>query len=210
MKKIISVGCLHGYKPIIDVCDILIITGNLTARDSYKEYEMFDEWLKKQKADLKIVIGGNHDNLLENKTYKIKNGHYLENEGIEYKGFKFFGIPYSLSFSEINPKCTAFCGNEKYMKEKSDLIPEDIDILISHSPPFGILDEIEKQDGSMLHVGSTSLRDAIFRIKPKLVIFSHIHENGGKMIDLTTTICVNCSIMNERYEPVNKPMRIEL
>lgn len=218
--KILCLGCCHGfYNFDLEETDVLIITGDLTARDIYKEYEKFDEWILKQKAKCKIVIGGNHDMLLAKGSYKIKNAHYLENESLEFSGIKFFGIPCSLTFPSINPHCTAFTGNEKYMTEKCELIPDDIDILISHSPPFGILDEVEGyHNGKMINTGSYQLLEAIERVKPRLMFFSHIHEHGGKYLMYKSNgenpswhiDCYNVSIMNENYKPVNKPLYLEI
>jgi len=101
------------------------------------------------------------------------------------------------------------------IKEMWDLIPEDIDILVTHGPPFGILDQVKysnkAQDGKF--AGCEELRTAIERIQPKLHVFGHVHEGYGKLILKCTprdVICVNASIMDEEYHPVNLPIRIEL
>ena len=52
----------------------------------------------------------------------------------------------------------------------------------------------------------------------RLHVFGHIHECGGQQMiykregygDENNTICVNASLVNERYQPVNKPVRILL
>ncbi len=95
----------------------------------------------------------------------------------EKKKLKIWGIPYSLWFPQINPKCSAFTGSEEYLKSRYDLIPNDIDILISHSPAYGFLD----QNTQGVHCGSKSLLESIKRIKPRLVVHGHIHEQGNKI-----------------------------
>jgi Icc-related predicted phosphoesterase len=55
-------------------------------------------------------------------------------------------------------------------------IPQDIDILISHGPPFGILDTAPI---SGLHEGCRELLDAATRVRPKLHVFGHIHTAYG-------------------------------
>jgi Icc-related predicted phosphoesterase len=149
---------------------------------------------------------------------------YLCDSGTEYEGLKMWGSPYTKKFTGQNPKAMAFClDTEEELEEKWKLIPDDTDILITHGPPYGILDKVERDYTFpresisdelykySLHVGCPNLREHVIgRIKPKLHIFSHIHECGGKQLDAVTTRFINCSIMNEKYRPVNKPMRIEL
>lgn len=56
-------------------------------------------------------------------------------------------------------------------------LPQRIDILVTHAPPYGILDKT----GSNLNVGCKFLRDKILMIKPKIHIFGHIHESAGNI-----------------------------
>lgn len=134
----------------------------------------------------------------------------------EEKKIKIWGSPWTTTFPGINPHCCAFTvDSDDELAEKWALIPDDVDILITHSPPLGILDYLGKKNeecGSLNEIlaGSASLREVMFRVKPKLMVFGHIHENGGKMVDLVVTKCVNASHVNKLYQPVNKPIRILL
>lgn len=215
----------HGFFPKLEGGDLLIVAGDLTARDTDKEHLDFIEYIgMMQKHENKykkvIYIAGNHDNFLfDKKRYgKINvpeewNIEYLCDSGTEFEGLKIWGNPWSLWFHGINPKCKAFTGTEKDLEKRYSLIPDDIDILISHGPPFGILDGIpmkECPDGSLYHTGSHSLLEAIERINPSLVIFGHIHENGSCKETIDGITYVNASIVDERYRHVNKPVRIEI
>ena len=216
------IGCLHGYYPDLQGGDLLIVTGDLTARDTFYENYEFFLWLNNLPYKKKILVAGNHDTFLKkNDDWQgntLKNFDYLKDSGTEFENLKIYGFPHSLTFPRINPHCTAFTGDAAYMKKYCDMIPDDIDILISHSPPFGTLDGIEIMDGTLYYTGSHELLKAIDRVKPKYVICSHIHENGGKQMTLKypgdgdekNVQVINCSIMNERYRPVNKPVRIIL
>jgi Icc-related predicted phosphoesterase len=95
-------------------------------------------------------------------------------------------------------------GTEEELQKKYDLIPEGIDILISHTPPYGILDKNYKG----MHCGSVSLRNIMHRVDPQYLICGHIHECGGKEINLILTKVINCSLVNERYNPVHRSIRI--
>lgn len=90
------------------------------------------------------------------------------------------------------------------IKQYWDKIDINTDILITHGPPHGILDEVNG-----CNVGCEELLLAVQRIKPKYHIFGHIHEGyGQKTIDGTTYI--NCSHVDGKYRPVNQPIRFEI
>lgn len=211
------IGCLHGAQPILDGGDLLIVTGDITKRDKPSEWDDLLFWIHELDYKKKILIAGNHDNVLQSGEQKFfdyvkKLGiEYLQDSGTEFEGLKIWGNPWSAQFPRINPKCCAFTvrysdNTNELLAEHWKKIPEDTDILITHTPPFGVLDGIPVENGSLFHVGSSSLTDCIMELKQlKLHAFSHIHEAYGKIGQ-----SVNCSIMNERYQPVNAPIRIIL
>lgn len=228
--KIDCISDLHGFFPVLDGGDLLIVAGDLTARDTFEEHNKFFCWLAKQDYKKKIFIGGNHDNMLEHldddvviylrETLGLRSEHaeYLFDSGTEFQGFKIWGSPWTSQFPNINPKCCAFTYKYKYsIKERWDMIPDDVDILVTHCPPFTILDQINRAFGA--NVGDIELLHTLEkRIKPKLHVFGHIHEQGAKQIvfkrpgfgDENNTICVNACIVNERYRHVNGVQTITL
>jgi len=207
---------LHGFFPELSGGDLLIVAGDLTARDSLVEHYQFGDWLKQPNYKKKVVIAGNHDGRLEELGIVPSDNYfhcssYLCDSGTEFEGLKIWGTPWTKTFPGINPKCCAFtCDTEEELDIKFSLIPDDTDILISHGPFLHILDQ--NYDGYAC--GSPALRDAVDRVKPKLFICGHIHEQGGNQLMYKhsgpNTWCVNCSYVNERYNPVNKPVRIIL
>lgn len=229
------IGCLHGATPKLEGGDLLIVTGDLTRLDLPHQYEDFFHWLKKQNYRKKVFISGNHDNQSMSQFNWGDDVNYLcdsgtefayyppleESEGkvLERKTFKIWGSPWTASFKGINPHCTAFtmpfgADTEDRLMDKWELIPHDTDILITHSPPFGIRDGIPMQDGTELHVGSKTLYGWLKYVgRPRLHVFSHIHEGYGceehfATYDNKMMMSVNCSIMNRDYKPTNKPIRI--
>jgi hypothetical protein len=127
------------------------------------------------------------------------------------KKIKIWGSPWTKSFRGMNPKCKAFTvDTEEELAEKWAKIPHDIDILVTHSPPQGGLDFTTIQNGMIVYgYGSKSLQMEYKRISPKLHVFGHIHEGYGQDKNGTTYL-INASHVNERYEPVNKPIRVIL
>jgi len=213
MIKITCISDLHGnIPPDLEPCDLLIVSGDLTASDQeYQYFEVFT-WLDRQPCKEKVLIAGNHDMRMEFENYAGPTGnefHFLHDEGIELFGLKIWGLPYSLLFDGINPKCVAFCGEEKDLQGVCDKIPNDIDILISHGPASGVLDKTVRGE----HVGSYALLSALDRIKPKLLVTAHIHEAYGQLVykhQGPNTLCINASYVNAKYKPVNKPITITL
>lgn len=197
------------------------MAGDLTARDRPIEYGHFAAWMDRQKYTKKILISGNHDNLFQKAGFEsIQDGYadinvdYLCDSGTEFEGLKIWGSPWTKTFKGMNPRCKAFTvDSEEELAEKWTLIPEDTDILITHGPPYSILDGIPKKDGFVFSFGSTSLAIRVQDISPKLHIFGHIHEGyGTETLDdkFFDTMCINCSLVNQHYKPVNKPVRVIL
>ena len=218
----ITVDCiadLHGHYPKLPGGDLLIVAGDLTGRDTNEQQRDFIFWLAGPRGMYKkiVYIAGNHDNFFYDKTRHgvLKtppewNIEYLCDSGTEFKGLKIWGTPWTPWFDGVNPKCKAFMLSEGKLDRKFSLIPEGIDILITHGPMHHILDTNE--DGYAC--GSSSLRKHIDRVKPRFHIFGHIHEQGGNQLMYkhsgSNTWCVNCSYVNERYNPVNSYVRIEI
>jgi len=101
----------------------------------------------------------------------------------------------------------AFNRTEEKMKQHWEGIPDNTDVLITHSPPYMIRDFATYSDE---YVGSPSLRDEVLnRIRPKIHCFGHIHLEYG-ITELNGIKFVNASCLNERYEYVNKPIVIEI
>lgn len=242
MVTIDCIADLHGHYPKLEGGDLLIVAGDLTATHTCDELLKFCEWVDHQKYSKCIVIAGNHDTMFIDKNFEtisdtLSPSVYLCDSGttFEYEKtieghqttqeLKIWGSPWTLTFHGINPLCTAFTGIEEELEAKFELIPDDIDILITHGPPYGILDVIT-QYGPFSHereacVGSPSLLKRTFDIRPKVHVFGHIHEMYGQYdhkprvgasekLGITPIQFINCSHVNESYEPVNKPIRIVL
>ena len=174
---------LHGELPILEGGDLLIVAGDLAARDCIAGYDRFFDWLALQNYKLKIYIGGNHDGMIESGKYSTPSycdAIYLCDSGIEIEGFKIWGSPWTPQFPMMNPHCMAF--TRPYMqtlKDRWDLILDDTDILITHGPPNGMLDKVKRDYNAS--VGDMDLALAVSkRIRPKLHVYGHIHEGYGQ------------------------------
>lgn len=218
--KITAISDLHGYFPETPGGDLLIIAGDMTGNDKVPEWKKFFDWLRVQDYRQKVYIGGNHDNFLkqccssqeEREILDVKptNIEYLRDSGMEFEGLKIWGSPWTATFPGMNPDCKAFTFemyDQDLFNEKWDMIPEDTDILITHSPAFDMLDR--NYDGALC--GSKGLSDRILQLKYlKLHVCGHIHESYGQFIDAGGVIFINGSHVNKDYQPVYAPITIEL
>lgn len=208
---------LHGHFPKLEGGDLLIIAGDLTGNSYLYEIDRFHDWALTQDYKKVIVIPGNHDTFLMANPFFFPDTddgfHYLCDSGAEFEGLKIWGSPWTKRFPGMNPQAMAFTvETEEELAKKWELIPNDVDILITHCPLFTCLDSYYNAKDRRFHnAGSPSLNKVLDRIKPRLHVFGHIHESGGREdVYLPKTIIVNASHVNEHYEPVNKPIRIEL
>ena len=201
--KCIAIADTHGmYKDLeIPDGDILIHAGDITRHGKLSELNDFNDWLGEQPHKHKIIIAGNHDWCFERqKETSIKiltNAIYLEDQSIEIEGHKFYGSPWQPWF--MNWAFNLQRGEE--IQEKWDLISNDVDVLITHGPAFGILDKIYSGEKT----GCENLLTKIEEIKPKIHICGHIHEGYGRVVCHGIEF-INASVTNERYKPTNDPI----
>jgi len=171
--------------------DILIFAGDISNCRNRQDVEDFNSFLKTLPHKHKIVIGGNHDHLLEDDPGRAKTllteAIYLQDEMVVIGGVSIYGAPWQPIFNDL--ACDAFAlPRGKSLQEKWEMIPDGLDILVTHSPPAGIMD----QDGPVAH-GCADLAAVVGTVKPKYHIFGHIHCNHG-MIRHTDTTFINCNV----------------
>ena len=194
----------HHRQLSLDGGDVLVHCGDFTRHGEIEDVEDFAQFIAAQHFKYKIVIAGNHDWCFEDERkaeavacldyYGI---YYLNDSGIELEGIKFWGSP-------IQPAFSNWAFNRKRGEEIRrhwNLIHKDTDILITHGPAFGILDEC--YDG--VKVGCEALLEVIENIKPKIHAFGHIHEEYG-VHEYNGTIFVNACSLDEYYQVKNLPV----
>lgn len=175
----------------------------------------FHKWLNDQDAGHIISVQGNHElwvekNFLEAKKIAEKACpavHFIEEGLIEIEGVKIWCSSWTPWFHSW--AYNAARGEQ--IKRHWDLIPEDTNVLVTHGPPYEILDEVLRIDGSSSgrFVGCEELLKRVKQIKPDIHIFGHIHCGyGEKHIDGTSFY--NASICDEMYCASNAPHVIEL
>ena len=213
--KMVCIADTHGFHHDVDVPDgdILIHAGDLSMSGELSVLTDLNEWFGKLPHPYKIVIAGNHDRSLgqdEMLGFKIfTNAIYLLKSKVEIEGIKIWGSPYTPWNSEIY-NYFAF-GKPRYdMSGAWRGMPNDVDVLVTHCPPKGMLDQVaETGFNPGEHVGDEGLLEKIKKFKPKYNIFGHIHEGYG-ILEYEDTTFINCSVVNEAYNLVNLPVEIKI
>lgn len=224
--KICVISDTHSYHEHVKIPlgnDVLIHCGDFSNDIGQKDLRDFCIWLEKQPAKNKIFIAGNHDGALQLwpdlaqamiKEY-APSAIYLQDSGCEIEGIKFYGSPFTPEF--YNWYFMRKRGED--IKKHWDAIPSDTDVLITHGPPFGVLD-VSGVD--LQNCGCNDLWNAVEKIQPKVHCFGHIHHSYGtkqifwdkdfsKDINLRKkTTFINSSICDEAYKPIRKPFQFEI
>jgi Icc-related predicted phosphoesterase len=166
-------------------------------------YRHFDIWLGDQPHPHNIVIPGNNDYLLEEARERrvITNAILLEDSGVEVEGIRILGSPvtplYGGAFGKSNPADR---------KRHWARVPERLDILVTHGPPFAILDHAGSEER---REGCPQLLEAVCRALPRVHVVGHIHR-GYRTLRTSDTPFVNASFLGEDGGLSREPIVIDL
>jgi Icc-related predicted phosphoesterase len=226
---------LHGNLPDVpEDADVLLLAGDLCpdfrpfgnrggrlvdetgTRQRDWMLNEFNQWADRAlKGGVKEIAytWGNHDFVGE-KSWLVKDimryvpATLLVDRTAMIQGLRVFGTPWVPGLPYW-----AFYGRDEALKARADLVPEDLDVLMSHGPPYGHGDYIpggsEKQVSKYgnltgLNVGDTALELAIRAKRPQVTICGHIHEDRGQH-DLDGNSVINCAAVDENYVLHEKP-----
>lgn len=219
---------------------LLIHSGDFTSIGREHEVESFVKWFNEQDYTHKVFIAGNHDLTFDSEhLYRTKsewfdrkvfegfaaigkpdwleillgtelntNVHYLENQSVTIEGIKIWGSPYSPTFGY------GWAFNVDRGHDAAKLwnnIPDDTDIVITHSPIYGYNDRTANTNEN---VGCADLYHRLHEVKPHLHFAGHIHEAYGykqipykdKWGDIYTFNGCTCNL---RYDAVNAPITFD-
>lgn len=221
MTKIVAISDTHCQLDDVSIPegDILLHSGDLTYRGTPQEISKELKKLSRYKDKYKAIIlcEGNHDWLgarspsMMDQMCKDNGIILLRDSSVTIEGLKFYGSPFQPEFCNW-----AFnLPRGEPLKRKWANIPDDTDVLITHGPPMGILDNVTKFDHRtsqqiIEHVGCEDLYNRIMELKDlKLHVFGHIHDGHGQL-KMGNTTFVNASICTEEYRPTNSPICITI
>ena len=209
--RIVAISDLHGWlPPDVPACDLLIIAGDVcpdvpatgfrarlaeAAEDQARWLrETFAPWIDRQPAKDVVMCWGNHDYVGEApELVPSLPVQVLTDAETSVQGCRLYATPWT----SFLPDVWAFDVPRVRLDDHMDRIPDGIDILITHGPPFGVLDRVN----AGVLTGSEALLEAVARVRPRIHVFGHIHECRGQR-----GTSYNVAVLDERYEPYDKPV----
>lgn len=209
MISIALISDLHGRRLHTPFADILIAAGDMTDHGLEGEFIRLNDWFAEQPQETKLYVPGNHDKLAYKNPSQVReilsNATMLIDETITVNGVTIYGSPWVPS---DNPDWAfpLMFGSGK-AREKWKAIPEGLDILITHGPPYGISDKHHKT-GEHLGCGHLINRLREMQQKPKYHVFGHVHE-GVRITDRYGIYFVNAAVCDEKDRVARPPIIIE-
>ena len=203
--------------------DLLIHAGDfMTSGYSIHEARDFFAWFDSiNNYDYKVFIAGNHDRVMQNYPEEMRGDltgyktiDYLEDDtcGMYYDGpngdipdsvVRIYGSPWQPEFYNW-----AFNLPRKGpgLASKWAAIPDNTDILVTHGPAYGYVDDVQGRRGQ--HLGCELLTERIKEFKPKIHVCGHIHTGYGHYFDGHTHF-FNSAVLNEQYIYTQAPFHFE-
>ncbi|KAI8626259.1 Metallo-dependent phosphatase-like protein [Xylariaceae sp. FL1651] len=204
--RFVCISDTHNCTVRLPKGDVLIHCGDLTNQGSFTELSKQVSWLERADFECKIVVAGNHDLTLDTDFYRdyglyrhnntpqvpdecqallteSRTLTYLLHESRTFNltspegprtTFSVFGSPYSPAWGAWAFQFPRHDGGTA-ARALWDQIPLDTDILITHGPAHTHCDEARTREAARCEV----LRQALWRVRPRLALCGHIHEARG-------------------------------
>lgn len=173
----------------------------------YKLAESF----KRQPHKYKIYVPGNHDGFVYYYTNESKNilarsdVTLLIDASLQMGNTTVYGSPWTPEFKNwyfMLPR------NGDGLASVWSQIPTNTEFLITHGPPFGILDRTEEGNNAGCEL---LYQEIVNRVQPKYHMFGHIHEHAGvRTPNDSKTTYINASVIDRRMKLRNEPIVIDL
>lgn len=213
--KLVIISDTHGQHGALQLPpgDVLLHAGDVSGRGKETEVRDFLQWFGAQTHPHKIFIAGNHDFYFEKETATNIQAllplgvTYLNDSGTTINPAKGGTGGIHIWGSPITPWFYDWAFNRHRgtdIQQHWDLIPTNTDILITHGPVYGILDQTTRGE----KVGCHNLLAKVQAIQPRLCICGHIHEAYGRA-EQNGTQFVNASVVDEAYRLVHAPVVVE-
>ena len=214
--RIIAISDTHGCHEELDLPDgdLLVHSGDFCRWGTdLDEVRAFVEWFASRPHPHKVFVAGNHDLIVEKDLAAaralVPDGvTFLHDSEAVVGGLRVYGSPWTLVFFNwafMRPRGAP-------LRERWDLIPSGLDLLITHGPPYGHGD-LARPFGEEHRraVGDVELLAAVRRVRPRLHVFGHIHEGYGvtRSDDVEETLFVNAASCRED-DGLDPPIVVDL
>ncbi|TEB36013.1 Metallo-dependent phosphatase [Coprinellus micaceus] len=224
--RFVCISDTHSHFPEIPLGDVLFHAGDMSSWGYPAQIQQVFDWLVELPHPIKIVIGGNHDLCLDpdlhgvfeegdeaqllvirafvrSEAVKERGIHYLEYEGMEFttqagETWKVYGSP----AAPRHARGAFQYDDEETAKELYRKVPPDTEILLTHTPPFGVLDTSKKGKNAGCRYLAERLRELH---SCRLHVFGHMHEAFGTEVlgtDSGQRVAVNAAVASRKSKPV--------
>ncbi len=197
----------HDKLQIPDGVDIVVHSGDATNYlDPYRneaEMRAFIDWFATLPIKYKIFVPGNHDTsiekgLIQQDLIESRKITLLLDRRVVIEGISFWGSPWTPRYGNW-----AWMVDRGTINRKWDRIPEDVDVLITHGPPYGVLDATYNHHNKVELVGCSALAKRVAKLNLKLMLFGHVHScddirnAGTRIVGGSQTIFSNGSCCDD-------------
>lgn len=187
LMKLVAISDLHGTRPQPPDADVLAIIGDFACGDDISSLRRDIAWLNGLTHKHIVSVLGNHDlivhHLLKTRPDIVKDLfgriHLLIDDSLTIDGVQIYGVGWG-----------------------SQAPIPSTNIILSHAPIAGILDQ--RQPPTSEHLGNPHLARQVNDKPPRLFACGHIHGGYGR-VERNGTIFINCSLVNESRQLVNRP-----
>ncbi|KAL6712412.1 hypothetical protein ACN47E_000289 [Coniothyrium glycines] len=211
LVKFLIMSDTHGadLPAMLPECDVLLHCGDFTEDGSPRSISETLGALRKIKAELKLVIAGNHEISLDQRYYQGEGGSLADvqssqdmvkkgNHGITFlsEGTYTFTLKSGATFSIYASPYTPAYGSSAFQYPSGEDRFNPVSITPSWAKNVGTTNSIIPQDTDIIithgppkyildttadgrSAGCEHLRRAVERVKPKLLCFGHVHAGYG-------------------------------
>ena len=207
--KLVIISDTHGHHEALGTLsgDVLIHCGDMESlfnKDVCAIANM-DNWFGRQQFDHVLCTGGNHDLAIEQQIrlgnhQPFRNATFLNDAGLTLDGVKFYGAPWVPDLAHH-----AFYADDAALKVAWSKIPNDVDVLLTHTPPAGMLDVSSRG----LTLGCPHLRKRLGALRPTVHCFGHVHASAGQRKHRGVTY-INATSVDSSFEIAHPPYVIEV
>lgn len=234
--RIAAISDLHGHIGIsMPECDAIVIAGDIVPSyssaeiwQSHKELywiagrfsKTLNRWVAESGCEICFVMPGNHDVCMADHETRYEVERVLNSihrvaacipqPGVSVVRWESLSAiwnfyPWTPTIQDRN---WAYSLSRSSRANPASEIDDDCDILVSHGPPLGLLDSVDRK-----REGCSRLMHRMLEVGPALTICGHIHEERSKRaryFDLKgmERKIVNASICDERYNPSGSRVQV--
>jgi Icc-related predicted phosphoesterase len=201
---------LHGFLPLVDPCDVLLLAGDVSPLEIERDFERmsawiegdFSDWLRAVPAERILMTPGNHDFAFEaQREWPGFPAELLIDQSATIGEVTLYASPWVPTLKDW-----AFYGDDAKLEASAAAIPQGTDIWLEHGPPYGMMDRLWREQ---IKVGNHHTRRLLDTNPPQVLVCGHIHEGFG-FIDHNDSLVANISFVDEFYEPQFRHMALRV